>query len=158
MIRAATMSDADEIALLSGQLGYPATPAEIADRLRHLASAGDSAVFVMEDEGRLLGWIQVVGVHHLESAGKAEIAGLVVAEDSRGRGIGARLLDTAERWAGATGYGSVRVRCNVIREETHRFYKSNGYSETKRQAVFDKRLCDTPSAHGHGELGEHQKS
>ncbi|HAD98712.1 MAG TPA: GNAT family N-acetyltransferase, partial [Cryomorphaceae bacterium] len=30
-----------------------------------------------------------------------------------------------------------RVRCNVIRRESHRFYEKIGFTENKEQKVFD---------------------
>jgi len=66
--------------------------------------------------------------------------GLVVTAAERGAGIGARLIAEAEAWARAQGVGSVRVRSNVTRERTHRFYLRAGYAITKTSYLFVKQL------------------
>lgn len=141
MIRDAVEADAEAIALLSTHLGYPAGPVDIRDRLKTIRDRGDGQVFVAEDRGRVVGWLHVLGVHILESAAHAEIAGLVVDEGHRGRGMGSDLVAAAERWAATMGYPVLRVRSNVIREAAHRLYRRLGYAELKRQAVFAKSVA-----------------
>ena len=100
----------------------------------------DGTVLVAEDAGAVIGWIHVYGIHTLESDAHAEIAGLVVDEAHRNRTIGQQLLGAAETWASEAGYRDIRVRSNVIRERTHRFYEREGYRIVKRQAAFVKDL------------------
>jgi len=140
VIRHAVASDADALAALSVQLGYPSTLAEIAGRLEGIRERGDGQVIVAEIGGTIVGWIHVLGVHVLESPPHAEIVGLVVDERLRGRGIGAELVQGAERWAAGVGYAKISVRSNVIRAAAHQFYQRLGYHETKRQAVLSKGL------------------
>jgi GNAT superfamily N-acetyltransferase len=139
-IRPATLADAAAIAALSGQLGYPSTEEEIRDRLRTLESGGSTEVLVAESDGRIDGWIAVRGDLSLETGPFAEIAGLVVDESARGKGIGASLVEAAERWAKERGHTRIRVRSNVVREAAHRFYERLGYIPKKKQQVFDKDL------------------
>ena len=140
LIRAAVKEDAERLALLSGQLGYPAAAPEIRGRLQRIQAREDGQVFVAEVDGAVVGWVHVCEVHFLESPAHAEIAGLVVDERCRGRGVGKELMAAAERWAASLGYTTVRLRSNVIREAAHRFYRNLGYSETKRQAVFSRSI------------------
>jgi GNAT superfamily N-acetyltransferase len=140
MIRTAVESDADALADLSVQLGYPSGPAEILDRLRGIQARAEGQVIVAEIGGTVIGWIHILGVHGLESPAHAVIVGLVVDERHRNRGIGADLVAAAERWATAMRYAKVRARSNVIREDAHRFYRRLGYRETKRQAVLSRQL------------------
>lgn len=57
VVRPADPGDAAEIALLCGQLGYPATPEEIAGRLGKLQGDPDHVVWVVEAAGgRVVGW------------------------------------------------------------------------------------------------------
>jgi len=139
-VREAAPRDADSIAALSGQLGYPASGEEIRARLETVRRRGDGRVWVSELDGAVVGWGHAQGVHVLESPAHAEVVGLVVDRDLRGRGIGAALMAEAERWAAAEGYTMVRVRSNVVRVDAHRFYERLGFVEAKRQAVFAKRL------------------
>jgi GNAT superfamily N-acetyltransferase len=137
-IREATASDAAALAALSTQLGYPAQPGEAVERLAALGSGG--AVLVAEENGAVLGWIHVCGVRFFQSPPFAEVGGLVVDEASRGRGAGKLLLEAGARWAAEHGYGKLRVRSNVVREDAHRFYEREGFQRVKTQAVFDRKL------------------
>lgn len=133
-IRAAVPADAAALAALSGELGYPTTPAQVPERLARMGSGQQVLVY---DDGDVLGWIEVIEALRLESGRFAEITGLVVSEARRGQGIGSALVDAAASWAHDRGLAKVRVRSNVTRERTHRFYARLGFVEGKRQVVFD---------------------
>jgi GNAT superfamily N-acetyltransferase len=139
-IRPAVDADATAIAALSSQLGYPSTRDEILARLVALRSGGRTMVLVAEVDRAVIGWIAVRDDLSLETGPFAEIAGLVVDEASRGRGIGEELVARGEAWARERGHARMRVRSNVLRERAHRFYERLGYTIAKRQAVFDKTL------------------
>jgi len=139
-IRAALPEDRDDLARLSTQLGYPMTPGEAEGRLSEIAGHSDHALFVAEARGRLAAWLQVSLPRIFEAPRQAEIAGLVVDEEERGRGIGRALLREAERWARANGCTALRVRSNVVRERAHAFYRREGFGEIKTQRVFEKPL------------------
>jgi GNAT superfamily N-acetyltransferase len=140
-IRRATSADAPQLAVLTGQLGYPATPAQIRERLRRIQPASQNAVFVADSaKDGVVGWLHVSGDALLESDMRAEVNGLVVAEGRRSLGAGARLLAAAEEWARKHGCKSMSVRSNVIRERAHKFYERNGYEHYKTQKSFRKPL------------------
>jgi GNAT superfamily N-acetyltransferase len=128
------------LALLSGQLGYPAEAAVIARRLDEIVASRAGQVLVAEDGGGAVGWAEVSLQRHLVHDTRAELAGLIVAEGARDRGVGTALLRAAEAWARKRGLGELIVRSNVVRERAHRFYLREGYAEMKRQAVFGRRL------------------
>ena len=137
-LRAANASDAATLAFLAEELGYPASAAEMAERLAALSSADSVFVAVLGETP--VGWIHVAVVTLLESARHAEIRGLIVTSSLRSRGIGEQLVAHAERWARDHGLARIRVRSNVVRERTHAFYERLGYTTTKTQKVFDKKL------------------
>jgi GNAT superfamily N-acetyltransferase len=142
-IRKARRNDAERIAQLSGELGYPATAGQIAARLRQLKPASKHAVFVAECSDAtvgLVGWLHVSVSHLLESDIRAEVNGLIVAEGQRSAGAGAKLLEAAEEWAQRHGCQGMNVRSNVIRERAHGFYERNGYEHYKTQKAFRKPL------------------
>jgi GNAT superfamily N-acetyltransferase len=140
-IRRAKISDAPRIAELSGQLGYPATAAQIRQRLRGIRPAAQHAVFVAESASDgVVGWLHVSREPLLEVEIRAEVNGLVVAEGQRSLGAGARLLAAAEDWARKHGCKGMSVRSNVIRERAHQFYLRNGYEHYKTQKSFRKPL------------------
>jgi len=140
-IRRARRGDAPRIAELSGQLGYPATAAQIAQRLRGLKPATQHAVFVADLSGSgVTGWLHVSVAHLVDSELRAEVNGLVVGEGQRSLGAGARLLEAAEEWARKRGCKSMSVRSNVIRERAHKFYVRQDYEHYKSQKAFRKPL------------------
>jgi len=140
-IRRAGASDAPQLAALTGQLGYPATAAQIRKRLQGIKPASQNAVFVADSKnGGVIGWLHVSRDVLLESEIRAEVNGLVVAEGQRSLGAGARLLAAAEDWARKHGCKNMSVRSNVIRERAHKFYERNGYEHYKTQKSFRKPL------------------
>ena len=141
-IRNARNYDADAIAALCGELGYPATRQQVVARLAAIQARGDGGVLVAEGaSGIVVGWLQVGLAAPLTGDAEGEVLGLVVAAGARGDGVGARLLAEAERWARTRGCPRMRVRSRVERERAHRFYERAGYVRIKTQAVFGKPLA-----------------
>ena len=136
-IRKAIKSDAAALAALSGELGYPTSSLQIEDRLDKLSVKSDNGIYVAELDS-IVGWIHVAIIQSLESDPFVEICGLVVAESYHGTGIGTRLVAMAESWAREKGYDHIRVRTNVLREGTRKFYRQVGFQSKKTQEVFDK--------------------
>ena len=139
-VRRATLEDAERIARLAGQLGYPATAGETAERLAAIVGDGQHAVLMADAGGVLEGWVHVLVSRSLLAERRAEIAGLVVDENLRGRGIGQALVEEAERWARENGCRSVRLHSNVLRPRAHAFYERLGFAVTKLQKAFRKEL------------------
>jgi GNAT superfamily N-acetyltransferase len=139
-VRVATGKDAEPIAVLSGELGYPAEAGTIAERLRRILSRGDQRVVVAElPDGAICGWLQAHCSEALESGSRVEIVGLIVSGSMRRKGVGRRLVAAAEAWAAEISAQMVVVRSNAMRLESHAFYPSLGYSPSKTQVVYRKR-------------------
>ncbi|HEX7339048.1 MAG TPA: GNAT family N-acetyltransferase [Rhodanobacteraceae bacterium] len=140
-IRAASVADAGVLAVLSGQLGYPADAETIVRRLEAIgAHATDVVLVAIDARGGVCGFANAEPRCLLIADPFVELTALVVAENARGSGAGAALLAAIEAWARQHGFSGIRVRSNVLRERAHRFYLREGYVEKKRQAVFLKRL------------------
>jgi GNAT superfamily N-acetyltransferase len=140
-LRTAGFEDAEQIARLATQLGYPSSVEQVRARMERITSENLGRVIVAVDErGSVIGWTHVFVAHRMESEPFAEIGGLVVDEGHRNRGVGRILLEEAERWTMASGVSILRVRSNMIRRDAHRFYERAGYSCQKTQGVFDKHL------------------
>lgn len=140
-IRLAELGDAAALAELSAQLGYPANAQTLHRRLQVVRDAKIGAVFVaLDSDDRIVGWAHAVPRLILEEEPYTELAGLIVGENARGAGVGVALLRAAEAWARDHGFAMFKVRSNVIRERAHRFYLREGYSERKRQIVFERKL------------------
>ena len=137
-IRRARLQDAEQLAELSGQLGYPASRAKIVQRMKRMRPAAEHAIFVAETGKNVTGWLHVSVTPLLEVDLRAEVNGLVVDEHQRSLGAGAQLLQAAEQWAAEKGCKSMSVRSNVVRERAHGFYLRRGYEHYKTQKAFRK--------------------
>lgn len=139
-VRRVRAADAERMAELAGQLGYPTNLKEMKARLREALKDRDAACFVAEAGGRVLGWIHVSVTPLLEVERRAEVNGLIVDETVRSQGAGALLLKAGEKWAREKECKGMSVRSNVIRERAHGFYLRNGYEHYKTQKAFRKTL------------------
>ena len=137
-IEIARAADAEALAALAGQLGYPSSAAQITGRLAEFDA--DHRVWVARFEGAVLGWIHAYVARYLVLDPFVEIGGLIVADGARGQGVGPRLIEEACTWARALGCDRVGVHSNVVREDAHRFYEREGFALEKRQGVFTRRL------------------
>ena len=141
-IREAQMEDAEKLADLATQLGYPTSAEEIEARLRRILPDPDHVVYVADLPGAgARGFAHVYAGIALESGPRAELLGLVTHASLRSRGLGGLLVAEGERWAQAKGFATICVRCNVVRPDAHRFYERLGYHCSKTQKYFRKSLA-----------------
>ncbi len=138
-VREAVLEDAPELAELTTQLGYPCDAQQIRQRLQSMP-IHDSAILVARDVEGLTGWIHVAMQHSLAADHVAEILGLVVHERCRSLGLGAILLEHAERWASEHGCRQLWVRSNVLRARAHRFYERHGFRRIKTSYTLGKAI------------------
>jgi len=140
-IRPATEADVGPMAELTTQLGYPVDPQTLGERLAQVRLRNSDAVLVAVDEhDRPIAWVHISLLALLEASDLAAINGLVVDERRRSGGIGASLVEAAERWARDRGATAILVRSRSTRVRAHRFYERLGYLEVKRSHVFEKPL------------------
>lgn len=129
-IRPAAASDADAIAALFTDEGYPAGPSDIRERLTRFASA-HSQVFVAEHEGALLGFIALHAIPRFEHDDRiVRIVALVVDAGARERGVGSALMAEAERVGTDLKAAFIEVTAGHHRPEARRLYESSGYDAT----------------------------
>jgi GNAT superfamily N-acetyltransferase len=139
-IRPIGLDDAAQAAMLATELGYPAAADEISARIALLNQDVRHTVLVAVRDGKMLGWIDISVVFHLQAAPYAEIGGLVVSATERSQGIGRKLLRASENWAAGRGLSRVVVRSRITRERAHHFYQREGYATVKTSLVFEKLL------------------
>jgi GNAT superfamily N-acetyltransferase len=137
----AALEDAPALAELAGQLGYPAPPARLGERLADLRARPDEhRVWVARADGHVIGWLHAYVARSLVDEPYVEIGGLVVADGERGHGVGPRLIAEAESWARTLGCDRIGVHSNVLRVDAHRFYEREGFVLEKRQGVLTRKL------------------
>lgn len=129
-IREAERGDAQQIAELLTQLGYPSTSDQVIQRLSYWLLDLMSLVLVAHQDGRIEGCLSLHAIPYLERTGRwARIESLVVDELSRGRGTGRSLVVAAERAARQLGCLTVEVTSARTRASAHAFYKRMGYTD-----------------------------
>lgn len=148
MIRSARIEDAAEMARLSGELGYPVTVEDMAQRLEAVLPDERHHIIVAAEGDRLLGRLHVERQVSIELGDRCELMGVVVDAGARRKGIGRALIDAAEEWARSQGVTSIVVRSNVARDQSHPFYESLGYVRSKTQHVYTRTLGTNPGAPG----------
>lgn len=135
-IRTVKLEDAPVITRLSHQLGYAISDANTTANLQWLEESPNDIVYVAITDNKVVGWMHVFYTVRVESQPFCEIAGLVVDEHVRGQGIGKMLIQKAVEWSSAKPCNSLRVRTNVTRTDTHRFYANAGFRLSKKQKIF----------------------
>lgn len=98
------------------------------DQIQSAMSEGKSLFLVATQDDELCGFVRISMVKKPWGL-SCEMDTLVVAESHRGNGIGALLVEAAEREARSLGARAMRT--NVLFSNPHgqKFYKASGYSE-----------------------------
>jgi GNAT superfamily N-acetyltransferase len=135
-IRTYHHDDLETIQRLMLELGYCVEFTELGQNISEIYKKGGK-IFVAEKDGETVGSVCVLMDARLAEGVYAEIVTLIVSEKERGKGIGKKLVQEAEAWAGKRA-NKVRVRVNEIRSSAHAFYKNRGYEEIKTQKIFIK--------------------
>ncbi len=140
LTRTAKIEDSESITELSNQLGYPSEIIEVQKRLMELLLNNDNCIFVALVDEKIVGWIHGFYSRRIESEPFVEIGGLVVDTKYRKKGIGKLLVEEINKWSYTKQCNRIRVRCNIVRKESHLFYQQLGFEINKEQKVFDRRL------------------
>jgi len=119
------------MASLLDQLGYPATPQEVAARLARLEAFEHAIALVAELHGQVIG---LVTCHVFPSIHASTLVAwlttLVVDEQHVHNGTGRQLSVAVERWAHDNGATRISVTSGTHRDGAHAFYERIGYERT----------------------------
>jgi len=136
VVREATAADAPALAPLLGELGYPASDAALAPRLRRMLERDDQKILIAENADGALGLLALHVFPVLAyDRDLAMIMALVVTERARGLGVGRQLVDRAEAIGKALGASRLMVTTHVRRADAHAFYERLGFEFTGRRYV-----------------------
>ena len=125
--RDAEPADADWIAGLLSDEGYPAGGSDVVRRLERFAEIG-SLVRIAERGGERLGFVAVHLVPRFEHDDRlARVIALVVDQAVRSRGIGHSLLDEVDRVAAEAGAAFVEVTAGHHRQDARRLFEAAGF-------------------------------
>lgn len=135
-VRAARESDAQRIAALFVQLGYPNTAADVAQRLAAMTGNGATCALVACSGERVDGVLVMNVFSPLHVARPwAVISALVVDETARSGGAGAALIAHAAQAAAARGCAHLELSCSEKRTRAHAFYTAQGFQEVRKRFV-----------------------
>lgn len=154
-VRRAVPGDAPELVALAEAVGREegrwilATESwrSVADERRYLKTVQrhlDAAVFVAEDDGRLVARLSLSRDPHPASRHVADL-GLMVEAGYRRRGIGRILLEEAEVWARGAGIRKLELHVFPWNEPALRLYESFGFEREgyrKRHYARDLEFVD----------------
>jgi len=141
-IRSAELADAPRIAELLTELGYPAGPDTVRERLAYWLPDRASRVLVADLDGRIGGCISMHAIPYLERTGRwLRIESLVVEAGQRRGGTGSALVSAAERLAREWGCVLIEVTSRRSRADAHAFYCRLGFRDVcDRAGRFTKEL------------------
>jgi GNAT superfamily N-acetyltransferase len=138
MIRPAQERDAEQLAELMTQLGYPTSAKEMANRMRHVFRDKSFATFVAAEGDEIVGMIGLcISPSYEHNARNGRIIALSVEKRSRRHGIGRKLVTFAEDFFAHQKVGRIAVTSHARREDAHKFYESLGYERTGLRFIKD---------------------
>jgi len=136
VVREATVADAAALAPLLGELGYPADPAPLEQRMARMLRRDDQKILIAENADGALGLLALHIFPVLAyDRDLAMIMALVVAERARGLGVGRQLVDHAGAIGKSLGASRLMVTTHVRRADAHAFYERLGFEFTGRRYV-----------------------
>ena len=128
-IRHATMADAERIASLITELGYPTLPEQMTGRLATILRDDAYRTLVACDGATIAGVVGTrVGSMYEIDEPYGQVMVIVVAAEYRRHGIGGRLVQAAESFFAARGARVAVVTSAHRRADAHAFYESHGYT------------------------------
>src|SRR3546814_16262699 len=119
-LRSASLIDADDVADLLGELGYPCEMEEAAERIAAIAGNDRQALVVARCEGRVCGLVALDFMYYLPlGTYTCRINELVVTPHAQGRGLGRQVLPegglrSEERRDGQEWSSTCRSRCSTL--------------------------------------------
>lgn len=137
-IRAATDSDAEAVARLLTDLGYPTSATDVPGRRARLTAGGRGAILLAVGDGTIgLATVHVLSVLN-RPRDVAWLTALVVDERARGQGVGRALVGAVESYARAAGCERLSVTTHEASAGARAFYPRVGLAPTGRR--FGKQL------------------
>lgn len=136
-IRPADAADAEQLVELAEAVGIEAGDwlistsswRSVADERRYLKAIRghpDAAIFVAEDDGRVVGRLSLARDPHPASHHVADL-GLMIAASHRRRGLGRALLQQAVAWGGESGIRRLELHVFPWNEPALALYEAFGF-------------------------------
>jgi GNAT superfamily N-acetyltransferase len=120
----------DSLTLLTNELGYPTTAAEMAVRFNAIKDHPDYKTLVITVDNEVAGMAGLHnGIYYEKNGRYLRIVAFVVKQTIRNKGIGKILITACENWAIEQGLTSVVLTSGNRdnRKNAHAFYQKMGY-------------------------------
>ena len=128
-LRNVVPADADDVAQLLCELGYPCELADAAERIHMILANDRQALVLARRGGAVCGLVALDFMYYLPlGTTTCRVTALVVSPNAQGLGIGRHLLKEAERRARTGGAARIELSSGAQRTEAHAFYQACGYS------------------------------
>ena len=135
-LRNAVPADADDVAHLLSELGYPCDIADAAERISAILANERQALVVARRDGAVCGLVSLDFMYYLPlGTTTCRVTALVVTPTAQGLGIGRALLKEAERRARVGGAARIELTSGSQRTEAHAFYRACGYKDSSVRFV-----------------------
>ena len=135
-LRSAMIADADDVARLLTELGYPCEIDEAAERIDAIAANDRQALVLARHENAVYGLVALDFMYYLPLGTiTCRVTALVVTPTAQGLGIGRQLLKEAERRARSGGAARIELTSGSQRTEAHAFYRACGYKDSSVRFV-----------------------
>jgi GNAT superfamily N-acetyltransferase len=129
--RAAQENDAQGVAEMLSELGYPTAPVVAERRLRETLADPAACVVVADDGPLVVGLLAGRAAPYFPSGAQVfRVTALVVAAPHRGKGIGRALLEHGIQLAAKRGCTGVELTSAEHRAAAHAFYERLGFTRT----------------------------
>jgi GNAT superfamily N-acetyltransferase len=135
-LRNAVIADADDVARLLSEMGYPCDIDDAAERIDAILANDRQALLVARRDGAVCGLIALDFMYYLPlGTTTCRVTALVVTPTAQGLGIGRALLKEAERRARGGGAARIELTSGSQRTEAHAFYRACGYKDSSVRFV-----------------------
>ena len=135
-LRSAMIADADDVARLLSELGYPCEIDDAAERIDAIAANDRQALVLARRDGAVCGLVALDFMYYLPLGTiTCRVTALVVTPTAQGLGIGRQLLKEAERRARTGGASRIELTSGSQRTEAHAFYRACGYKDSSVRFV-----------------------
>jgi ribosomal protein S18 acetylase RimI-like enzyme len=130
-LRPAREADAERVAALMTELGYPSTAEGVKDRLHGSLNSQTSCCLVAQADNEVIGVMSLELVPYFPTDSTiCRVTSLVVSSRHRSRGVGEKLIADATTFAREHGCSGIEVTSAERRVDAHRFYQRLGFART----------------------------
>ena len=143
-IKKAYAESSEAIAIMAVKMWTSHTVEELAEGFAKAVNDPDSAVFIMTDDNKAVGFAQC-GLRHdyvegTQSSPVGYLEGIFVEEPYRKQGCAKQLLARCEEWARGKGCSEFGRDCEINNEISRQFHLGAGFREANRIICFTKNL------------------